>query len=156
MADYLPLTEKDLLKISGFGEIKIQKYGSQFLRIISKYAAENNLQSAMAEKAEEKQKVKKEKGDSHRLTFEMYSEGKSIAEIAQERHLAESTIGTHLAVYINSGQLDVNTFVSAEKREKALNLIKTAENIGSVSELLAEVMDKAETTIFLAWRRNQK
>ncbi len=47
MADYMPETEKDLLKIYGFGKKKLARFGAQFLEVINDYIAENDLQSEM-------------------------------------------------------------------------------------------------------------
>ena len=156
MADYLPSTDSDLLNISGFGPAKVAKYGYEFLKIINKYAKENNLETQMPEKAEEKKKEKKEKGESFRVTLQMYRDGKNIAEIAKERNLAESTIGTHISKYVNTGELNINDFISAEKLEQATQRIKTSESFGSVLELLSDILDKTQIGIFLGWRRAQK
>lgn len=47
MADYMPKTEKDLLKIYGFGKKKLERFGAQFLEVINDYISENGLQSEM-------------------------------------------------------------------------------------------------------------
>ncbi|MDD4777317.1 MAG: HRDC domain-containing protein [Fermentimonas sp.] len=47
MADYMPETDKDLLKIYGFGKKKLARFGAQFLEVINDYIAENGLQSEM-------------------------------------------------------------------------------------------------------------
>jgi ATP-dependent DNA helicase RecQ len=41
-----------------------------------------------------------------RRTFELWREGKSIAEIAEQRGLSGSTIATHLADLVLSGDID--------------------------------------------------
>ena len=161
MSDYLPLTEKDLLKINGFGPAKVEKYGEQFLNIIQKYCAENNLTSQMSEKADAKpekkeKKEKKEKGESHRLTLSMFKEGKTIDQIAIERGLAVSTICTHLSSFISSGLLNIDKFISADKREKALKLMQDTEELGSVYQTLSSILNNHEVNFFLSWMRNQK
>ena len=50
MADYLPLTEKELLQIHGFGKIKVQRYGKQFLKLIEDYCLENDFCSRLFER----------------------------------------------------------------------------------------------------------
>ncbi|HRI34345.1 MAG TPA: ATP-dependent DNA helicase RecQ, partial [Saprospiraceae bacterium] len=45
LVTYLPLTMDDLLKISGFGEFKIKKYGPPFLQAIVDFCKVNNLSS---------------------------------------------------------------------------------------------------------------
>lgn len=47
MADYMPETDKDLLKIYGFGKKKLARFGAQFLEVINDYISENGLQSEM-------------------------------------------------------------------------------------------------------------
>ncbi|MFA6794606.1 MAG: HRDC domain-containing protein, partial [Proteiniphilum sp.] len=60
MADYLPETEKDLLKIHGFGKIKAKRYGEQFLELITSYITTYDLESQMIHFPEtEKRKKKK-------------------------------------------------------------------------------------------------
>jgi len=157
MADYLPLTEKDLLKINGFGPAKVEKYGSQFLNIIQRYCSENKLSTMMGEVIETKRetKEKKPKGDSHRTSFEMYKQGKPIDEIATERALAVSTICTHLGVYVNSGALDINKFVSVDKRTAALKMIEESKELGSAHQMLSDTLTPVEISFFLSWMRGQ-
>ncbi|MEA4936111.1 MAG: AAA family ATPase [Paludibacter sp.] len=62
MADFLPLSEKELLQIHGFGKAKVEKFGRQFLEVITDYCLDNNLTSRMYEKSvEEKPKKKRKK-----------------------------------------------------------------------------------------------
>lgn len=168
MADFLPQTESELLQISGFGPAKVQKYGHRFLEIICKYIAENNLNSFMSGKviSERKQrktktentekKEKKEKGDSHRQTLEMYRNGKTIEQIASERNLTTGTICSHLAVYTVSGVLNIDDFISQEKRQAALELYNNTPEVGSVIDLLSPLLTRKEISFFLTWMRNNK
>lgn len=169
MADYLPQTEKELLKINGFGPAKVEKYGALFLDIIRKYTQSNNLQSNMFEiedagtgkkkKTEKKEKAepkeKKQKGDSHRETYELYKAGKTIDEIAALRGLTLSTICTHLGRYIALGNLDINKLISPDKREKALKIMESAEP-GAVYKTLESVLNPVEVNLFLSWLRANK
>lgn len=52
LVTYLPLTMDDLLKISGFGEFKIKKYGPAFLQAIVDFCKVNNLSSQIEFKSE--------------------------------------------------------------------------------------------------------
>lgn len=47
MADFMPQTEKELLKIHGFGKKKVARFGSQFLEIIKEYMIDNDIESDM-------------------------------------------------------------------------------------------------------------
>ena len=165
MAEFLPLTSADLLKIKGFGPAKVEKYGPLFLEIIQKYCNANNLSSNIREKIETKSskkekspaevKEKKQKGDSHRATYELFKAGKTIHEIAAERSLALSTVCSHLGRFIALGNLNINQFITKDKREKAMKIMETADE-GSVYQTLGGVLDAVETNFFLAWLRAQK
>ena len=61
MADFLPLSEKELLQIHGFGKAKVEKFGRQFLEVITDYCLENSLTSRMYEKSVEEKPKKKRK-----------------------------------------------------------------------------------------------
>lgn len=62
MADFLPLSEKELLQIHGFGKAKVEKFGRMFLEVITDYCLDNSLTSRMYEKSvEEKPKKKRKK-----------------------------------------------------------------------------------------------
>ena len=65
----------------------MEKYGQQFLSVIQRYCTENNLTSQMNEIVEKKRerKEKKPKGESNRITLEMYNAGKTIDEIVDEQ-----------------------------------------------------------------------
>ena len=47
MADFLPENEKELLKIHGFGKIKVKRFGGRFLEMIGDYISTYGLQSRM-------------------------------------------------------------------------------------------------------------
>ena len=86
----------------------------------------------------------------------MFKEGKTIDQIAIERGLAVSTICTHLSSFISSGLLNIDKFISADKREKALKLMQDTEELGSVYQTLSSILNNHEVNFFLSWMRNQK
>jgi transposase len=86
-----------------------------------------NVQKLIIPKKEKAPKRKK--GDTQRLSFELYQQGKSAAEIAKERKLSESTIENHLAQFVMSGELDILKLLSKEKLEKLLELFQSNPEI---------------------------
>jgi hypothetical protein len=135
IATYLPLSRKDLLQISGFGKAKVDKYGDDIVASVESYCSRYNVKTNMAAKAanpkrERKEKSPEEKTDTKTLSFNLFKEGKSVAEIARERNFAISTIEGHLAWFVGTGEIDINKMVSVEKQA----LIKEAVKIhGSLS-----------------------
>lgn len=121
LATYLPLSQDDLPKISGFGAFKIEKYGRAFLELIQDYCHEHGIGTKIELRHPKKIRrtgVPKERAsDTKRASYEMYRGGNTIAEIAESRQLAISTIETHLSYYITTGELDINEFVPEDKQE---------------------------------------
>jgi len=91
-----------------------------------------------------------------RISLAMYKEGKTIDEIAFTRNLNMTTIVTHLERYVISGELDINDFISAEKREKASELIRKGTETGSIYEMLSVFLNYTEVKMFMAWLRSGK
>ncbi|MDI9365726.1 MAG: HRDC domain-containing protein [Flavobacterium sp.] len=132
MAKYLPLDEKDLKQITGFGEAKIEKYGQQFLSIIQAYCADKNLQTLIHEKAPKKEKKEKQtdtdKLSSSVQTLTLHKQGLSISEIAAQRNLAVSTVEGHLAQLIISNEVNVFTLMPKEKVMAVVEAINTLDS----------------------------
>ncbi len=122
LATYLPATLNDLHKISGFGEFKIQQYGKVFLDLVLTYCREQNLPTQIHLKNSKRERkisvVKKERStETTNISLQLYKQGKSMDEIAEERNLSIITIQNHLAYYISTGELKVEDFVSSQRRE---------------------------------------
>ncbi len=130
MAKYLPQTYDELSLISGFGKVRTHQYGEAFLSIINAFCEENNLHTnmeAMPLKAGAKKIIKKEKTDEIKVntktvSFLLFKEGKTIAEISIERALTVGTIENHLAHFVSIGELEINKLVSPENQK----IIQTA------------------------------
>ncbi len=120
---YLPLTKKDLLQISGFGKAKVDKYGDEVVAAVEAYCHIHNIETNMAAKADNPKRERKEKStepktDTKTVSFALYKEGKTIAEIAKERNYTASTIEGHLAYFIGVGEIEINDLVSKEKQQQ--------------------------------------
>ncbi len=121
VATYLPLNKKDLLQISGFGKAKVDKYGEDILSAVEEYCTRNNIATNMVAKEADPKRKRKEKSDEVKTdtktrSYNLFKEGKSIAEIAKERNFAISTIEGHLAWFVGNGDIDINKIVSIEKQ----------------------------------------
>ena len=71
-----------------------------------------------SEERVKKEKVKK--GDSSRMSLQLFKSGKSIADIATERGLASITVQGHLAEFIKTGELDVLDILDNTKLNRIL------------------------------------
>jgi RecQ family ATP-dependent DNA helicase len=133
MATYLPQTLSELHKMSGFGLVKLQKYGAQFLNAIQAYCQANGLTSRVHLKTPKNQRKTRTAqeivSNTRQQSFELYQQGKSIAEIASIRGLNTVTIENHLAFYIQNGKLKIEEFLDAEKLKKISDVIELVGGI---------------------------
>ena len=103
MASELPTTENEFLSISGVGMNKMEKYGDEFMNIIRKF----------------KNVAKPRKVATTVKTFNLYKEGLSPKEIAEERDLSLTTIFSHLSQLYSEGKnIDLEQFVNKETIDK--------------------------------------
>ena len=137
LATYLPLTESDLLKISGFGTFKAEKYGKPFLESVQDYCNAYSLQTRISLKQPKRERKQKPPSatsemptDTRRVSYSLFMQGKTIAEIAEERSLSSGTVESHLSYYITSGEIAVDDVVDKNKQEV---IKKAAETFGHES-----------------------
>ncbi len=133
IATYLPLTKKDLLQISGFGKAKVDKYGDDVIEAVQEFCTRNNIETNMAtlpSKASKpsKEKVLREKiavakTDTKTISYNLFKEGKSIAEIAAERTLTVGSIESHLIPFILDGEIDINDLISVKRQQLILDAV---------------------------------
>ena len=89
-ATYLPQNEREMLKISGVGDVKMHKYGAEFLGEIVDYCEENNLNSRIDLKTPKRKthtKRNRKGDDTYDISLKMFKEGKSVSEIAKETRI---------------------------------------------------------------------
>ena len=156
MAAYLPKTLDDLVKISGFGQAKAKQYGHTFLKLINEYCDEHNLSSVINEKQAKRQRKEKtatkEKEDTKTTSYNLHKEGNSIADIAQKRNLAVSTIEQHLAHFIKRGLISVHELVKTEKLVLIEPLLENPEgnSITQLKEKLGDAVTFGDIRMVLA------
>jgi hypothetical protein len=110
------------------------------------------------EPAHSKKKSKPAKGDTQKVSLEMFKEGKTVAAIAEQRKLAQGTVEGHLASFIATGQVDILELVSKEKLHAIEKLV--SENPGSLSSEIREKSANAfaygEIKAVMNWMELQK
>jgi lambda repressor-like predicted transcriptional regulator len=133
LTQYLPQNNEELQKISGFGKAKVDKYGSRFLELIIAYSAEHGLNSSITErptKRQRKEPSKEIKTPTALISFNLYKEGKTIAEVALERNLTKSTVASHLCEFIKTGEMVVTQLVEPSKIDQIITTIKESKEEG--------------------------
>jgi len=127
LAKYLPQNMDEMKLISGFGEVKIERYGALFLKAVQEYCKGRDLPSRIHLKSPKRERLSKgrntgtderppgRKTDTKELSLKMYKDGKTVEEIAKERGLISDTIMGHLADYIPQGIIRIDELTPLEK-----------------------------------------
>ena len=161
MARYLPQTKDELMKISGFGLVKIAQYGDAFLELIHQYCTEKNLSTLIHEKDPKRvRKVKsmQPKPDTKQESYKLFKAGNTIAEIAAERKLTTGTIETHLGHYVLTGDLHLEQVLSKEKIDMIMPVVKEVGGTSSapVKDKIGTAVSYAEVRLVMQWMEKEK
>lgn len=113
------------------------------------------------QKSVQPQKLKPEstvKGESHRLSLQMFKEGKTIAEISGQRQLALSTIEGHLVSFIGTGELEIEAFITKDKLTVALPEAEKINgySIAALKEILGNEFSFSEIRAIMQHKRRRQ
>ncbi len=109
------------------------------------------LESSLLQPLPKEKKVKKEKTPTAEISFNMFKEGKSIAEIAMEREFVQSTIEGHLCAYVKSGDIEIAAILDKGKCDKILERVKKGvDGLGHLKHELGEDISYGEIKLALA------
>ena len=150
MSTFYPTDAESMLKIEGVGLNKLVKYGNVFIEAISDYASKNNIdvQDIATTKI-----VKAPKPDTKLISYDMFSNGMSIEDIANERGLTRVTIEGHLIDCLEKGMdLDLTKYVHTEYRDEILKVIHEigTEKLKPIKEALPEEVSYFDIRYYVA------
>lgn len=123
----LPTTGEAMLGVSGVGKFKLEKYSAQFIKVINEYVSENDVILPEIKPAERKKgrSSKETKKDTRLVTYEMYTSGKTLMEICEERGLSQVTIEGHLIDCLEKGlSLEYECFIPKDMEPEIMQAIK--------------------------------
>lgn len=145
-----PMSDEDFLAVEGVGKAKLEKYGDDFIKAIIEFQRNKSV-------------VKKEKKDNtYKKTFELFKNGVSVEEIAEQRDLSQTTIISHLAkLYVDGYDLDLSQFVCEEEIaqiEKAQSELENPNALKPYFDYFEEKMsyDKIRFGLAFLERKNQE
>ncbi len=176
IANLLPATRRDLLALPDIGKAKATRYGAEVLEIVAGHTGACSDEEAgspvgsadvpyLQEKNEAESGTKKEgktkKTASDLVTLELYRKGMGIADIAAARALAESTVVSHLAAHVATGEAKVERLVPAAHIATVRRVLAgmSPDSLPRLSEIRAaagEDIPYAEIHLVLAdWKREK-
>ncbi|MEM7367972.1 MAG: helix-turn-helix domain-containing protein [Bacteroidota bacterium] len=98
----------------------------------------------------------KPKVNTKEVSFNLYKQGKSMEEIADERGLVVGTIRGHLTHYVELGKIDVHDLMPKERLDKILSV--ASDNLGSrdIKNQLPDDYSYGEIKLAMAYKNRQK
>lgn len=93
------------------------------------------------ERKPRKEKVPKaEKKDTKEESFKLYSEGKTIDDIAKIRNMVPGTIENHLSHYVATGRIDSSVFLPKKKKDEIIAVSRSLNTMqsGPIKQHLGE------------------
>jgi len=108
MAFHMPLDELEFSKISGVGDVKLREFSEPFLKVIYEYMQENGLASNVEQTPQRVPVTAPKKrvqgiSMSVRETKDLVAQGLSLAEVAEQRGIRETTVRSQLEQFVREG-----------------------------------------------------
>jgi len=161
IATYLPQSLDELRMISGFGDIKLARYGREFIAPVKSYSSQRGLSSKIKQKAQKRERKPRNEraekpGDTRRESFNLYQSGITVVEIASLRNLSPMTIEGHLAWFVERGELDVTAIVRKEKIPAIQDAVESYgdDKLAPLKEILGDDYSYGEIKAVIAWMKS--
>jgi len=167
MVQSRPQSEAQFAKIPGVGSRKLEAYFTPFAHAIREYCELHNLVMGLEPLKEEKEK--KTEGPAtprvntgpptRQLTLDLYRQGRSIEEIVLERNLKASTIISHLAELIETGEvIDVENLIQPGHYEMIVDALQQvgSEALKPVKDFLGDEYSYDEIRLVRAMMRRSE
>lgn len=126
LANDAPVTRTELMRVRGIGKKTMKKTGNKLLSILQAYRSSCRKDTSQSGSTAHKGRTTPTK----QISFDLFGQGKTIAEVADERGLAVSTIETHLAHFVRIGALPLERFVPLKKAKPAIDFFLGADGLG--------------------------
>jgi len=169
LTNYLPTNTEHLLKITGFGQNKVDTYGGKFLKIIKEYMFANDLTSnidalvktkkAPSTKTSDEKKSSTSKPNTKEVTYLLYKQGTPLPDIAKQRNMTIGTIEGHLIPYISNGEIKINNLVEPKKQiiiNEALKNFDKFIGISSIKNSLPQDVSYTEIRYMVALMKKEE
>jgi len=163
IATYLPQNLDEMRLISGFGDVKLARYGREFLLPVKDYSTKNGLSSKIKHRIPKRERKPKTGGSNNASrssdtafdSLTLFRSGQTVAEIAAGRGLSPSTIEGHLSHYVYQGAVELREIVNEEKELLIKDAVESygADRLAPLKEVLGEDISYGEIKAVLAAMR---
>lgn len=163
MAQVQPQTLVEFGQLSGIVSAKVEQYGQTFINEIQSYRQEQGL-SLSTNTFVKNSKNNSRNSDSPSYTslmsLELFQQGFSLKEVADQRNLKTTTVLGHLAETLEMGKtLDIDRLISPERQQnivEAIEKLSDSNALKPIYEYLKEEYTYDEIRLVRAWWRNNQ
>ncbi|MCC5936728.1 MAG: DNA helicase RecQ [Lunatimonas sp.] len=120
MAVHYPEDAMAFRRIHGVGQLKAERFGDDFLRLIRNYIIENQLKPKKPMPQPIKKAAKSAPAGTVSETLRFFERGLDLEGIAQERALSPKTVEGHLVDLIEQGKIPVGSFLTVDEVDEIL------------------------------------
>jgi hypothetical protein len=165
----LPDTLPALARLKGIGKKLAEKYGEELVALVTDYRTKNDIQEVILpaaaktdaedlKKPNEPKTPKEQKIPTRLLSLELFNQGATIAQIAEKREFAFTTIENHLAQCIEMGELPIDRLIAPDKRQALEQSILPlqGQKLSEIKEKLGDFCTYGEIRYILAHHRHHK
>ncbi len=147
MAEVRPYTMEELSRLNGIGEFKSKKYGQAFVDTIRTFMTDQDI-------------IKKPKGMTYIETLNLFQQGLSPEQIAQQREMAVSTIAMHLAKLYEKGEnIDIRQFLFPDDlvvAKQGWRACGYSDQMSKIKEQTGDSIDYTRLNLAMAILRREK
>lgn len=107
--------------------------------------------------AEEPAVPKPAKGETRRISLELFREGRTLEQIANSRDLTRGTVLSHLCHFIPTGEVHATELMTEQRLHHVVTIIKNnpGKPTGGIKALLGDAYDYDDIRIAQAYLRSQ-
>lgn len=113
--------------------------GANASDLLQEVEDQKKANKAQVEEPAEKKSARPPKGETKRISLQLFKEGKDMKEIATIRGMALSTIETHLASFIITGEISITDLV---EESRVHTILKTIDDLEMTSQSATPVKEK--------------
>ena len=138
-----PKCEKELLDIGGIGAVKVNKYGTDIIKIVNEYLDEKNMKPIWKDKKKLKLVIDGENRKNNEIALDLLNQGENIEDVSLKVEVAPATLLTYVNDYIVEGnvlnfELDLSKYYDKNEREIISHAIDEtkSQNLNLIKRIL--------------------
>lgn len=159
LCNKLPLYMPELSAIKGLGKKKIAEYGPEIMAMIMTYRKENNIKTAeiVPINFDEAKSAKQPAIHTRQVSLNLFREGMTIDQIAEQRGFVRSTIENHLSHFIEKGELSLDGLMDKHQIDTITDYIATHQIMGisEIKDALGDAVSYGNIRMVISYLKQQ-